>query len=108
MGENAEGKSYVNPLYYKKEKRMINVEIEVINSSHRNVRTKTVEGETIKLPTIGQTFDMTAEPFNPNADYRFIRTSPVKKIKEIDEHSMHFWTHNSMYKLTVKGEKGEN
>lgn len=49
------------------------------------LRTETIEGETNKVPTIGECFCMTAEPLDPLASVRVINTSKIVNMVLIDD-----------------------
>lgn len=48
------------------------------------LRTDTVLGSVVCFPKKGLTMQMVAEPLNPEADIRFIETSPVTDVQEKD------------------------
>ena len=74
-----------------------------LSSSHRNVRTKTIEGRCVFLPRIGHRFNMTAPPLALLFGRRWFSSSPVQHIKEKNG-AIFFRTKNSNYKLEVKEE----
>lgn len=67
-----------------------------LESSHRNLRTDSVEGDAPRLPKVGHRFSMAAAPLDPAADIRLIETSPVFELVPGG-----FKTMNSHYQLEV-------
>lgn len=77
---------------------MYKVKLTKIRSNHSNLRTDTVEGETQKLPVLGEIFQMVGEGLSFGS--RMIWTTEVKNIEQI-ENIYQFNTRNSTYKLEV-------
>ena len=78
----------------------MNVILTKVTSTHNNLRTDQIVGKTLKLPTIGQSFQMTSEPLTPGTDIRVITTSLVEEFKDEDG-VIEFKTRNSTYLLQV-------
>jgi hypothetical protein len=84
----------------------MDVKITQIESTHNNVRTKTIEGKCQHLPEVGYCFAMMAEPLDPSKMFRHFVTTPVKSvvIKDIRSKEGHvylFETQNSRYELRL-------
>jgi len=76
------------------------VRLTKIKSNHNNIRTSTVEGVTYKLPEVGDTFTLFAEPLDPHFDLRGVYTTEVKLVERIGN-EFQFSTANSTYKLEL-------
>lgn len=71
------------------------------------LRTETVEGQAMD-PILGQSFQLTGKPLDPQAVIRLVRTSPIISIykEETPENiSFRFQTVNSIYRWTRSKEK---
>jgi len=68
-----------------------------IKSTHNNLRTDEVIGETDDLPIVGESFSMSGEGIEFGT--RLIFTTPVKNLEKIGEKIYIFSTKNSEYKL---------
>jgi hypothetical protein len=75
---------------------MVKVRLTLIESQHMPLRTPSVEGETEKLPVVGERFVMEAPPLTEGAFKRLISTSPVSAVDEAG-----FRTENSVYRLEL-------
>ena len=80
---------------------MYKVRLTKIESNHNNLRTDTIEGCTAKLPQVREPFCMYAEPIDPDASVRFIKTTLVAEITSPVVGEFEFKTKNSTYRLTV-------
>ena len=69
-----------------------------VRSTHNNIRTDFVEGETTALPVVGKAFLMFGKGLVIGT--RCIHTTPVKSVEQIGNTYM-FTTENSTYKLEV-------
>jgi len=77
--------------------------LEKIMSTHRNLRTNTMQGIFSEFPVLGKTFIIQGEGLN--FGNRMIYTTPVKEITQVgtDEENREyvlFKTANSTYKIT--------
>jgi len=79
------------------------VRLTKVRSNHTNLRTNTVEGETVSLPEKGKSFTLIADPLNPNADFRSVETTAIELVEKMGSEFM-FHTQNSTYKLEVLGQ----
>ena len=84
--------------------------LEKINSSHENLRTKTMEGVFEDFPKVGEQFIIIGKGLK--FGNRIIATTPVKELFDSGKNQdnpdfMVFITLNSTYKITVIGEVGE-
>jgi hypothetical protein len=69
-----------------------------IKSNHNRVRTDVIEGD-CEPPEVGFCFVLVSDsPIDEGADYRYIRTTPVREIKE-EGKKIIFKTNNSEYSL---------
>jgi len=72
--------------------------------SENPVRSKFVDGDFEKLPTVGESFSIYGAPINKDMDYRRLTTSIVQKVTETDDGlSMVIETLNSTYLLQIVG-----
>lgn len=83
---------------------------EKINSTHENLRTKTMDGMFEDFPKVGEQFIIFGEGLK--FGNRMIHTTPVKEIfdegRNQDNYEfMVFTTANSTYKITATGEVEE-
>jgi hypothetical protein len=76
------------------------VKLTKLSSTHQNLRTDTIEGNADLLPEVGQCFAMTAEPLDPRASFRWVRTTPIQSIEAMGD-TYRFTTENSTYQLEV-------
>lgn len=84
--------------------------LEKINSTHENLRTKTMDGMFEDFPKVGEQFIIFGEGLK--FGNRMIYTTPVKEIFDAGRNKdnyefMVFTTANSTYKITVTGEVEE-
>lgn len=63
------------------------------------LRTKTVEGTSEVLPTVGKCFSMLAEPLDKNASIRFIETSVIEDVLKKGKTYTFRTRSGSVYKL---------
>lgn len=77
---------------------MYHVVIKQLESTHDNVRTKTIKGKCHHLPETGHCFSMVAEPLDPSKDVRHFQTTKVKQV-HVHYGEYFFTTQNSKYKL---------
>ena len=75
-----------------------------IESSNQNLRTKTVEGEFEKYPTIGENFDLIGKSLSPLGDFRLVSTSTVLGVMQVGK-LYTFDTMYSRYELDVYDDK---
>lgn len=81
---------------------MIQVILTRLESTHRNLRTSEVVGETNELPQKGRTFRMVGAPLDKKADFRVVSTTPIRETRHhVEEGSLEFWTENSHYGLQI-------
>lgn len=64
------------------------------------LRTDSVEGQFVEMPTPGEAFLFIAEPLDPEKDARLIRTSLVKEFMGMPDGGLEFQTLNSTYRLS--------
>ena len=74
-----------------------------VESTNKNLRTNTVEGQTIELPQEGKGFFLIGEALTSGATARFIQTSEIVSVKKIGDSVYIFKTLNSTYNLEVLG-----
>ncbi len=79
---------------------MFNVKLTQIESTHDIVRTKITEGKTYALPTVGECFQLFADPLDKSMGYRDLRTSYVQSVVE-DKNGFTFKTLNSTYRVEL-------
>lgn len=72
-----------------------------LRSSHNNLRTSMIEGETIAQPTLGESFMLFAEPLETSVGVRVVSTMLVTSIDRLDESSVKFQTKNSCYLFEI-------
>lgn len=72
-----------------------------IESTHTNIRTKHVVGESIGLPIVGDSFVMTSEPLTEGTDVRIVATTMVQEVKKLERNRYEFRTRNSIYQWEV-------
>jgi hypothetical protein len=82
--------------------------LEKLESNHQLLRTRTVEGEFMNLPTVGASFRMVGESLtSPGDGCRLVETTKVLTvdIKEstVQKMVIEFTTENSTYRLTIGG-----
>jgi len=82
------------------EKVMLKAKLIQIKSSHNNLRTKEVEGEIDKLPTIGESFLICGAGIEFGT--RYVMTTPVQSLEKIDNKTFNFKTENSEYTLMLE------
>jgi len=72
-----------------------------IESNHSRLRTETVEGFTIEMPIVGQSFCMySKDTLTPDTDIRSITTSTVQEVvTNPQNYDVMFHTRNSSYML---------
>lgn len=78
-----------------------NILLTKIESNHNNVRTKTMEGETRRLPQVARSFLIFAKGggLKIKGSDRMIHTTQVREIRLFDDFTIIFKTRNSTYKL---------
>lgn len=73
-----------------------------VESNHNNLRTNSMDGRTLELPTVGKDFIIVGDSLTEGLTHRVITTTEVKEVtKNEDEYT--FKTQNSTYKLQVLG-----
>lgn len=83
---------------------MYKVKLTKIKSSHNNLRTDEIEGETEHLPEVGRSFILKAEPLeNLEANFRSVYTTEIEHVEK-HENGYRFNTKNSIYHLEVLDE----
>lgn len=86
----------------------LKVKLIKLESSHENLRTKEVEGESLGLPLVGTSFVVVGKGIEFGT--RLVSTSPVQSVYLIDANDQrdlfHFQTKNSEYALEVYHEPG--
>jgi hypothetical protein len=73
-----------------------------VRSGHARLRDKSVVGWCETVPSVGETFFMTAPP-RDQGDMRLIHTTQVTKVESKDG-AIFFETRNSHYKIEMLGE----
>lgn len=68
-----------------------------IQSTHNNLRTVEAVGQLMEHPTVGHSFLLVSEPLNPEAQARLIRSSPIKKVTQLQDKLIEVQTENSTY-----------
>ncbi len=76
------------------------VKLTKVRSSHSNVRTNEIEGETLDLPEAGKSFVLIGESLAFKGGGRIIETTLIEKVEKMDNEYL-FHTANSTYKLEV-------
>jgi len=74
-----------------------------VDSTHKNLRTNSIEGKSIDLPEVGKVFFLIGEALTSGATSRFIQTSEISSVKKTGEDEYVFKTLNSTYNLKVLG-----
>ena len=82
---------------------MMKAKLTRIQSKHQNLRTDEIVGQTEELPRIGSPFTLIANPLVRFANFRLVRTTPVRVIWNNSRTEYEFWTENSHYRLSVLG-----
>jgi len=72
-----------------------------IQSTHSNIRTKHIVGESIGLPLVGDSFVMTSEPLTEGTDVRIVATTTVHEVTKLERNLYEFKTRNSTYQWEV-------
>ena len=70
-----------------------------ISSTHRNLRTETVDGEAPELPSVGGVFTLLGKGLEFGV--RFVETTPIKECTQLGS-SFLFKTYNSTYVFDLK------
>lgn len=79
-----------------------NVTLRKISSTHSNLRTDTVEGETAMLPVAGYRFTIVGPPLDGDASsMRVVETSRVAAVEYLGADTFRFTTRNSVYELDI-------
>ena len=76
------------------------VRLNKIISTHENLRTSEVEGESLALPTIGEGFILIGKSLTEGANARLVVTSEIKEVEQ-DGIDYVFKTLNSTYRLEI-------
>jgi hypothetical protein len=79
---------------------MIKVKLTRIESSHRRLRTDSVEGLTGRPPEVGQHFQMDAEGLC-GVGSRYVETSPVRELSIREDGVYVMRTDNSLYTVEI-------
>ncbi len=79
------------------------VTLRKVSSTHSNLRTDEVYGHAAALPIVGEPFVMFADPIDPTAAVRIVKTSLVRltTTTDIGFTTYYFETENSKYALTL-------
>lgn len=84
------------------------VKLTKIQSTHQNLRTNEIEGETGRLPTIGERFSLFGKALNTAAHLRVVVTTEVRETKTLSSGTIRFETENSTYEVElIRDEKDE-
>lgn len=78
---------------------MISVILKKVESTHTNLRTPIVKGFIIEKPALNKELVVLAEPLNPAASGRMIRTTKIKSISVITDKIVRCSTRNSIYEI---------
>lgn len=78
---------------------MIPVILKRVMSSHNNLRTPEVKGFITEKPAINKEILLFAEPINPQASGRMIRTTKIKNIRSVSDKVILCDTRNSTYEI---------
>lgn len=65
------------------------------------LRTESADGNSERVPTVGEYFKMLGEPLDKNAIVRYIETSEVKTVEKEDKDYIFTTESGSTYKLRV-------
>lgn len=83
----------------------IKVKLTKLMSSHKNLRTDTVEGVTLSLPVVGERFIMWGEGLEDKEATREVVTTPVLTATPFNNGHLIFETANSVYRVDrIQGE----
>ena len=78
---------------------MISVILKKIESNHSNLRTPTVKGFIKEKPALNKEIVVLAQPINPIAVGRMIRTTRIKEINVLTDKIVRCSTSNSIYEI---------
>lgn len=76
--------------------------LEQIGSTHFRLRTKTIHGFIVEVPTVGHLFTIANEdPLTEGGDGRYVRTSRVSEVTLETDGAYLFRTKNSVYRFRL-------
>lgn len=78
---------------------MISVILKKVESTHANLRTPVVRGFIKEKPALNKELIVLAEPLNPAASGRMIRTTRIKQINVLTDKITRCLTSNSIYEI---------
>jgi hypothetical protein len=80
------------------------------SSTHQNLRTDEMKGQWLRMPEIGESFQIFGESLTEGMDVRMISTTPVKAVARILYDGVVtgaiFLTENSHYELEISHIEG--
>lgn len=83
---------------------MIKATLRKISSNHENVRTNEIIGEAPMMPMVGFCFTFIAEPLDADFSVRYLKTTEIKEVRQLNRKTVEFETQNSTYQLETSNE----
>lgn len=66
--------------------------IKLASATGALLRTDTVDGRCVGPPALGRLFMLLGAPLTPGTDWRFVNTTPVRRIEPQQAGVLRFWT----------------